>query len=196
MILDKLLERPVVYTVWQKSHDRKKVQTILREMVVKDGESVLDVGCGPGINADLFRGKRYLGIDINKKYIDYCRRKFGLDFRTLDICNAKIDESGFDWVLMNSFIHHISDEEAKKVLAGIKHNVKIGGQIMIIDLLPPTKANILGRIFVALDRGHFLRTLQEFHDLFSDHFEVEKSYTIRIWFWDMCVFILRYTGKG
>ena len=201
MILSKLLENPIVYTIWQKSHDRRKVQAILNEITIKQGERILDVGCGPGIDAKLFRGKKYVGVDINEKYIDYCKRKLGMDFRTLDVCNTEscIDESNFDWVLMNSFIHHLSDEEALKVLAGVKRNMKIGGRILVIDLLIPSKSNILGRTFAALDRGPFPRKMEEFHNLFSRYFAVEKSYIMRIWFWDICVFVLKnratYQGK-
>ena len=196
MIIEKLLEHPIIYTIWQKPHDKKKAKIILKEINLKEATKILDVGCGPGINSNIFKGKEYLGVDINAKYIDYCRKKFrGMDFRTLDIRTAKLEKVDFDWVLMSGFLHHISDKDVLKVFAGVKRNMKIRGRILVIDLLIPSKSNILGGMFVALDRGHFPRKMEEFHYLFSKHFEVEKSYTIRIWFWDMCVFVCKKTEK-
>ena len=37
---------------------------------------VLDVGCGPGTNTRYFEHADYLGLDINRGYIESARRRF------------------------------------------------------------------------------------------------------------------------
>ena len=69
-LTDWLLERPLVYQLWQKPFVEQKLTPILRRGDITRARRVLDVGCGPGTNTSQFGNADYIGIDINPSYIE------------------------------------------------------------------------------------------------------------------------------
>ncbi|MBT4692475.1 MAG: class I SAM-dependent methyltransferase, partial [Planctomycetaceae bacterium] len=64
-----ILSLPLVYRTWQAPFAQGKMKPILETTDLTKIKRVLDVGCGPGTNATFFFNNRYLGLDINPRYI-------------------------------------------------------------------------------------------------------------------------------
>lgn len=88
------------------SDDRRKMRfSVLSDIGIRDGDSVLDLGCGFG---DLFAyfkeiglNVRYTGVDINPTIIENAKIRFSeADFRVVDIQEASIEK--FDYVVSTS----------------------------------------------------------------------------------------------
>lgn len=190
MFIDYLLSYPAVYYLWRNTHNRKLKEVIRREATFNKGDKVLDAACGVGADNRLFEGASYLGIDKNNRYISYAKAKYpDKDFVAADICTAAVKDR-FNWILADSFFHNIPDPQAIDILKRFKTYLDDKGTVLIIDLLLPEKNNYLGRFMVSLDRGKSVRTLSGYEELFSSFFSITKKFTLKVWCWDFCVFVL------
>src|SRR5262245_6399808 len=114
----KLLERPRVYLAWQRPFVASKLGPVWRHNDRASIRRVLDVGCGPGTNSAEFAGLDYLGVDINPAYIAHARRTSGGTFAVADVQSESIPGRGtYDFVLVNSLLHHLDDESVSSLLA-------------------------------------------------------------------------------
>ena len=73
-LTDVVMERMLVYRAWQAPFS-EKFSPILAHNDLGVVRRVLDVGCGPGTNTHYFEDAGYLGIDINRSYVDSARRR-------------------------------------------------------------------------------------------------------------------------
>jgi SAM-dependent methyltransferase len=76
---------------------------------------------------------------------------------------------GFDCILVNSLLHHLSDPEAHGLLAHLSSLLAPGGAVHILDLVRPPHASI-ARFLARHDRGAYPRPLSEWETLFHRHF--------------------------
>jgi len=170
MRLIEILESPGVYRLWQAPFWRSKFAPVARHSDLRRIRRVLDVGCGPGTNAALFADSEYLGLDYNGKYIAYARRKFRGDFVQADARSFVPPEGAtYDLILVNSFFHHIDDENVRLILKRLSHALAPQGHIHILDLVLPSQRS-LARYLARHDRGEYPRTLDHWQELFQDGF--------------------------
>lgn len=75
-------------------------------------KTVLEVGCGAGTYPiefkDLFEDKKYVGIDIGKPSIEYCKKHSSFKFICGDLINLDCN-SKFDLVFSHAVIDHVYD---------------------------------------------------------------------------------------
>jgi 2-polyprenyl-3-methyl-5-hydroxy-6-metoxy-1,4-benzoquinol methylase len=101
---------PFNYYVKHKKEDeltfRKRM--VLIEKYRKKGK-LLDVGCSIGTFLDVAKKKGWdvYGIDINKRSIDYCRKKLGLNAEVKKL--EEVKEKNFDVIIMNDILEHVAD---------------------------------------------------------------------------------------
>lgn len=191
MVIDYLLSYPAVYYFWRQTHNKKLMDVIRRETKFKKGDNVLDAACGVGADSRLFEGASYVGIDSNAGYISYAKAKYpDKDFIVDDISKIIPLDERFDWILADSFFHNVSDSVVIGVLRQFQSYLKEMGSVLVIDLLLPEKSNYLGRFMVSLDRGKSVRTFRRYEELFSSIFFISKKFTLKVWCWDFCVFVL------
>lgn len=167
-----LLEKPLVYRAWQAPFVGEKLAPVLRN---SDGlasvRRILDVGCGPGTNAPRFAGRDYTGIDINPKYVDYARRRYDGRFEVADATTYEVDpDERFDFVLINSFLHHIPDDAVERILEHLSTVLTPDGHIHVIDMDLPEQRS-LARTMSLLDRGDYTRPQSRWMELLSASFE-------------------------
>ena len=107
-------------------------QLILREVNFKQGESLLEIGCGAGavlgIIGRAFPGLKLAGVDREPTQIAYAKEhlaKLGMsevDLQVADASDLPFGEDSFDHVYAMWFLEHLSDpvrvlKEAKRVLS-------------------------------------------------------------------------------
>lgn len=166
-----IMEHTHAYRLWQRPFQEQKFAPIQRENDLKRIQRVLDVGCGPGTNTTHFEGVNYLGVDFNEGYIEYARRRYKRNFLVADITEWSMDGLGpFDFVFVNSFLHHVSDEDALRILLRLADFLAPGGHIHVLDLVLPEQKNI-AQLLARWDRGDYPRPLARWRELFSEVFE-------------------------
>jgi len=110
--------------------------------LLRDGIRALDLGCGNGRFAELFRGKdmEYLGIDNSEELIKICRARFAgepnIRFEVGDVTNLCKDGAcpvfTPDLVLMIAVLHHIPTKELRlRVLKNIHGVLAPGGKLIM-----------------------------------------------------------------
>ncbi len=113
-------------------------------MALKNGISVLDVGCGRGIAlqlmAEAFPRSRFVGYDLSEEAVSYARRSAArsgltnLDFEARDLTNfdETAPEAAFDLVTAFDAIH--DQARPDRVLSGIRKTLKATGTFLMQDI--------------------------------------------------------------
>ncbi|NQU42835.1 class I SAM-dependent methyltransferase [bacterium] len=186
-------EHPMIYRAWQAPFARAKFAPIFRHNDLSQVRRILDVGCGPGTNAPMFRGHNYVGLDFNEDYIESARRNHAGEFILADACMyTAAPEDRFDFILLNSLLHHINTPDVRRMLNRLAGQLRPDGHIHILDLVLPEQRSI-SRYLARSDRGDYPRPFNEWRRLFSEFFEpiVFEPYSVR-WFgcslWNMVYF--------
>ncbi len=103
---------------------------------VKDGDKVLDVGCGNGRLLEAFKNKRiyYLGIDDNEKLLDFAKSRHpNFRFTKGNILElSKISDIDYDYVFCIATLHHLPGNDLRiMALKQMKNKVKTDGKIVL-----------------------------------------------------------------
>jgi len=163
-----LLEQPFFFKLSQIPFTTQKFARILQHNDLSKVRGVLDVGCGPGTNAPRFAHANYLGIDINDRYIQLARGRYQRDFLVADVTTSQsIPAGSYDFILLNSFLHHIDTPSTLRILSSLNQFLTPDGHVHSIELVLPKNAGI-PRWLAEHDRGKFPRTLSTWRDLFED----------------------------
>jgi len=171
--LSGVLANPTAYRLWQSPFVRAKFAPVLKHNDMSKVKRVLDVGCGPGTNAPLFKdmGLDYLGLDLNPEYIAQAKKKYSMEFQVADVCTYQANEEDkFDFILMNSLLHHIDTDNVKRILQQLTKQLTPEGNIHILDLVLP-EDKCISRTMALSDRGDHPRPLEQWNKLFGDIFE-------------------------
>jgi SAM-dependent methyltransferase len=185
-----VMERPWVYRLWQAPFADHKFEPVQRHLARVQPRRVLDVGCGPGTNAARFHGVDYVGVDINEHYLDMGRARYPGRFVQADLSSADLSHLGtFDVVLVNSFLHHLTDEGVHHVLSRFPSLLASEGRVHILELVLPERPS-LATVMARLDRGRYARTIERWKALFDQHFEPVwvEPYMLGRWLWAMLYF--------
>jgi alkylated DNA repair protein alkB family protein 8 len=127
---------------------------------LKEGDKVLDLGCGNGRWYRIFKEKKvdYFGLDNSEKLIEIAKENFpDAKFFIGDALNLPFQDNFFDKVYSIALLHHIPSEGFRiKVLKEVKRVLKPGGILIltcwrihrlreILALLKYTLLKIIGR---------------------------------------------------
>jgi SAM-dependent methyltransferase len=179
----------------------KKFAPIISHNDLGTVRRVLDVGCGPGTNAPHFSGSQYLGIDVNERYIQSAKRRYGDHFIAADAAEFLGNPNArFDFILVNSFLHHVDTGTAAGILLNLSRLLTEDGHIHVMELvLPPARS--MTRFMAQADRGKYPREIQEWKRMFRGIFqevalEQYKLGTLGLSLWDMVYFKGRVPAHG
>jgi SAM-dependent methyltransferase len=197
--VDRLLERTAVYRLWQAPFAEAKFAPVRRHNDIGQARRVLDVGCGPGTNTRYFAHAEYLGLDINPAYVEHARRLYGRSFIVADATTYTVPaEQRYDWILLNSFLHHVETGDVRRILSHLATLLTPDGHIHILDLVLPAGPSA-ARLLARWDRGKYARPLAEWRGLFTESFVpvVFESYPLgagSLVLWNMVYFKGRARG--
>ena len=100
----------------------------------RDGESVLDVGCGTGslafALAERFSGGALRGVDFSSAYTDHARKRNGdprLAFEVGDACALSFPDRSFDRVLSLLMLHFVP--KAEQAIAEMRRVARPGAVV-------------------------------------------------------------------
>jgi len=111
---------------------RRKIDRVFR--LVREGEAVLDVGCGPGVLLNLLESRRacrVTGLDIRREHVALARRicrsgKFLVgDAREFHL------RAAFDCVCCLDLVEHFEPRDLDRTLERLARHVKPGGRLIL-----------------------------------------------------------------
>lgn len=183
--LYRLLESASVYERFQKalgagSARRRFVSVFLRP---RDGARLLDIGCGTGSLLDyLPEHVQYVGFDLNPKYIESARRRYGArgQFHCAKVGEeaAVIGDGLFDFVVAKGMLHHLTDDDAHHLLDMARRHLAPQGTFVSFDNVFHEGQSWLSRALTALDRGGSVRSPQQYQELIEAHFAHSQTWLL------------------
>lgn len=182
----------------EKSKFRQKQIGLLH---LKDGESVLDCGCGTGILTVLAKigvgSGNVAGIDIAPKMIEKSKNKaekynLDIEFKTASIDNLPFENETFDAVISSWSMHHLPVNVKKNGLKEIYRVLKKNGRFLLSDWGKPhyflgyigvlffiwmksTRVQFFGKLPFYLKEVGFKKIKLVKKGLFMEHYLVNKK---------------------
>jgi SAM-dependent methyltransferase len=171
-----LLTHVRLYIALQKGvgADRLRYRSI-DELDLRDGNTVLDVGCGPAYYLGRLPKVRYFGFDTSARYVEYARRKWadrdGAEFHCENFGERHLAElPPIDAVMLLGVLHHMSDDECRGLLKLAARALGPGGRVISVDpCFEPTQGRI-SRWMSTNDRGGYVREPEGFVKLAGEAF--------------------------
>lgn len=145
-----------------------------------EGKNVLDLGCGTSIIISYLKPEKYLGLDMNEKYLEFAKSRFkkgSYIFKREDLRYLKLPKQNFDLVFTMNVFHHLDS----KTVAGILDKIKKWNKYKYLVIVDCHPTGVLKSIFTLLDAGGFPRELKQLDKLISRYFKIKKSIDILNW---------------
>ena len=115
---------------------------------VKQGDAVLDIGCGTGDLARILVKRvgsngSVSGIDASPEMIAWARQKarrrnVPIDFRLEPVEALSFPDRAFDVVVSSFVFHHLPGDLKREALLSIARVLKPGGRLCIVDFTHPS----------------------------------------------------------
>lgn len=170
-----ILQNPLIYWSYQKlvGGDIARQLFIKNNVKPVEGKKILDIGCGPGNVLDFLPNMDYYGFDIDANYIEAAKQNYG--HRGTFMCsNMKeyiVAEPGtFDIVIATGVLHHLDDDDAKKLFEIAAHALSTSGRLITFDGCYIKKQHIIANLMLKFDRGKYVRKKHEYENLATQYF--------------------------
>lgn len=177
-----LLTYPPVYDLFQRMLGAKRARSIFASDYVRarDGDRVLDIGCGTAEIRNYLPNIEYFGFDPSASYIDAAKTKFRETPGCTFVC-ASADEAmltalpAFDIVLAIGVIHHLNDEGVVRLLMLARTALRQGGRLVTLDPCLVDGQSAIARYLVRNDRGQHVRDAANYRRLMVTTFDRVKA---------------------
>ncbi len=169
-LFERLSENPASFTWLRKVAEANFVavrRVVRREIDLDRPSRTLDLGCGTGELAPLFRRHDYIGLDLSARYVAYASRRHPkLPFGVCDAAEVPLRDASCDHVIVFGVLHHMDDPLARRVVLEIARVLRPGGRLLLIEDRHEVPAwNVPGRVIHAIDAGENIRTLPGYEAL-------------------------------
>ena len=105
------------FSAWNSERSPAARRWFLREVLARlgDGSVVLELGCGPGTDAEeLSAGRRYIGIDLSSEQLSIARRHVpDATFVVGDLTTIGFRPASFDGVVAFYVFNHVPKDEVR-----------------------------------------------------------------------------------
>ncbi len=171
----RVLESPAVYSVFQTIIGADRLRRHFVEEFVRPfpGAAILDIGCGTGSILDyLPRDVRYVGLDLNRRYISHAKKKYqgrGRFFcaRVDGLASLPEARQDFDIVIAMAIIHHLDDRDAAQLIRDACDRLGPGGVFASFDGCYHPGQSLATRFLLSRDRGKNIRTPAGYEELLA-----------------------------
>lgn len=166
----RLLAQVPIYVAVQRiiGADRLRYRC-LDELALGDGDTVIDVGCGPAYYFHRLPKVRYVGFDTSERYIRYARQRFGSDQAEFRCSIFGQDDLATlppaDAVLLLGLLHHLSNEASRTLLCLAGKALAPGGRVIAVDTCFAPRQGRISRWMSENDRGEYVREPEGFVSL-------------------------------
>ena len=151
-------------TMSQKKNVKKIIERSIKNIKY---DLCLDFGCGDGIKSIYFPKKKYIGFDINYKFLKKAKNKFKkntfIHFDDLFSKNylEKLSKKKII-IFFYGVLHHISNEDfAKSIQKIVKYLNKKKITLILIEPIRPISIN-MEMMMKSLDLGNYIRSKDEY----------------------------------
>ncbi|MFK7831762.1 MAG: class I SAM-dependent methyltransferase [Winogradskyella sp.] len=170
-----ILSHPIIYTTYQKivGGYRARKLFVEKNVAIKPGQKILDIGCGPGDILEFLPDVDYTGIDLDANYIAQAKKKYGNKghFKCAGVDNLDLTEiHTFDIVISAGVLHHLNDKQCFNLFNIAKKALKPEGRFVSFDGCYIPNQNKISQYFLKKDRGQFVRTQPEYEALVKSCF--------------------------
>lgn len=116
---------------------RSTIENTVSRIAVREGDRILDVGCGTGQLLSVLRRSTnstdLFGVDASQKMLAIARSRLG---KTIPLARASAEtlpyaDRSFDWVVSTSVFHYLREPEA--ALREFHRVLRPAGQLVITD---------------------------------------------------------------
>ena len=158
-ILDQFTRQAVTFTDRHTQEDA--LQLLLRASGVTSQDTVLDIGCGPGIVACAFAGhaRHVTGLDLTPAMLEQAQaRQEEMSLQNLtwvqgDVAELPFPDNSFSIVVTRYTFHHFLSPAA--VLAEMVRVCRPGGRVVVADVAPEAaKLSMYDRFETMRDPSH------------------------------------------
>lgn len=150
---------------------------------------ILDIGCGTGEFSRLLarRADKVIAIDLSPNMIEVAKEKSkqypNIDFQVADVLQWKFPSEEFDAIFSIATVHHLPVEE---LLPNLKAALKLGGKLVILDLLEHENLGDKLSDFIAVPLNYFFQTTKnrdikispEAAEAMREHLRIDKYLTL------------------
>ena len=115
-----------------RDHDvSQNIEALLRAISGEPPFTILDFGCGPGRDLQVFRrlGHRAIGLDGAAQFVAMARADTGCEVWHQDFLQLDLPEACFDGVFANASLFHVPGQELARVLRELRAGLKPGGAL-------------------------------------------------------------------
>ncbi|VEN73047.1 Methyltransferase [Candidatus Desulfarcum epimagneticum] len=145
---------------WLLDHHRSKERQrrkMVRDLNLRPGDTVLDLGCGPGLWTSLISEKvkpegRVVGVDSDPEFLEYASRRLSqerfegiVDLHEGDFYSVPFEDNSFDVVFFGNCFAYVTDhqkvldEQIRVTRKGGRIAVKdFEGSVLVIHPIPPS----------------------------------------------------------
>tara|TARA_Y100000310_G_scaffold194628_1_gene194621 strand:+ start:952 stop:1539 length:588 start_codon:yes stop_codon:yes gene_type:complete len=185
-IKDKMFDNPLVFDNIRRvllGGYRHMFKQVLRAANFKEGETVLDIGCGTGVFSKLFKSG-YTGVDAAQGFIEFARNKYPQHkFLVKTAQEIDFSDNSFDKIMLLNFIHFLKDEDAKELLK--KCSVIAKDSVCIMEPLPSNR--FWTKFFYSQNRGHNIKSLFQLKEEISESLEIVDVKVFRSGFYKLVI---------
>ena len=157
-----ILSHPSVYDSLQNLFGAHSFRINFADRFIRarEGNRILDLGCGTAEILNYLPSVLYFGFDISHPYIDAAKKRFGRK-GTFEARILEENEAGrlekFDIVLALGVMHHLDDRFASDLLKTAYAALKPGGRFISFDPVIANGQNVIARYLISKDRGQNVR---------------------------------------
>jgi SAM-dependent methyltransferase len=177
------LANPLIYRISQSAFgaERARRKYAAEYVRARQGDRILDIGCGTGDILRHLPRVEYVGFDLSEEYISHARGQNlpGAEFHQADVNDVDLSDYGsFDVVMSFGVVHHLDDEGAEKLITKAGAALKPAGRVVTIDPVLVTGQARIARWLIERDRGRYVRAPQAYNSLWSGHFSEVRQHIV------------------
>jgi len=114
-----------------------KLSEAEKALEIKDGDEILDVGCGSGLFSHFlakYKGTTITAIDSNVKAIEFARltyKESNIDFKVGLLDELALPENKFNKIAFLEVLEHISENQGTEIIKTFHRLLRPGGKLVI-----------------------------------------------------------------